>query len=77
MAPGSLASALPAVVDRTFEKASLEGARMVMSFAEVRAAVRAGWAARRPVVLLLVYFHLKWYTRGFFANERKGDKRTA
>ena len=45
---GSAASALPAVVERILLKASLEGARIVIPWAEERAETRAGWVARRP-----------------------------
>jgi len=39
---GSFARAMPAVVERSLEKASLEGARIVMPEAEARAKERAG-----------------------------------
>ncbi len=46
---GSFAAAMPAVVERSLEKASFEGARIVMPDAEARADASAGCPARRPM----------------------------
>lgn len=47
--PGSLEADCPAGVERNLEKASLDGARMVMLRALVRLLVSSGWFWRRPV----------------------------
>jgi hypothetical protein len=47
--PGSFAAIMPAVVERSLENASFEGARMVMPDAEARADASAGCPARRPM----------------------------
>ena len=52
---GSAASALPAAVERILLKASLEGARIVIPWAEDRAATSAGCVARRPGVVRFIF----------------------
>lgn len=46
--PGSLEADWPAGVERNLEKASLEGARIVMLRALVRLVVSSGWFWRSP-----------------------------
>lgn len=55
---GSLETAMPAGVERSLEKASLEGARIVIGEAEARAEEREGWDASRPILFLLAYFSI-------------------
>ncbi len=60
---GSFDRAVPAGVERILEKASLEGARMVIWDADARAEESWGWVARRPVPLLSLAY--RWGgTRG-------------